>query len=252
MYRSAELARWQSLLRSFSPATILRWANRQFGRSLTFGSALTMEDQVLTSFISEQSLPISIFVLDTGRLHEASYTLLENTIQRYKAPIQLYFPDWEDIESMIGENGPNLFKQSVDLRKKCCFARKEKPLRRALDKKKAWITGLRREHWTAGPTLEPIEWDEARQLYKINPLWNWSREQLTNHVERNQVLVNPLHEQGFYNIGCEPCTRPIGPGEDPRDGQWWWESSKSKESELQLSASSTGPSKREKIARIQV
>lgn len=236
------LQQWQSILRQFSPSAILRWASRQFGDSLTLGSSLGMEDQLLTSLIAAQELPISVFVLDTGRFHEETYTLLEKTMQRYQSPIQLYFPDWEDVESMIGDYGPNLFKQSVELRKKCCFARKVKPLRRALKGKRAWITGLRQQQSAGRAAIQPIEWDEANQLYKINPLWNWSDEELKAQIERDQVLINPLHAQGYPSIGCEPCTRAVAPGEDPRAGRWWWEAPEHSECGLHIKPGLTNTS----------
>lgn len=234
-----QLAEWQSLLRSFSPATILRWAKRQFGSQLTFESSLKQEDQVLTSLISQQNLPISTFILDTGRLHEETYSLLEQTIARYKPPIQLYFPDWVDVETMIGEHGPNLFRQSVELRKQCCFARKTKPRRRALAGKAAVLTGNRSEHTSNQGKLEPIDWDEETGLYQINPLWNWSREKLASFIEENHVLVNPLHKEGFQTISCLPCSRATTQDEDPQVGQWWWEHETQKEDQLDLSPSLT-------------
>lgn len=240
MYQPTELAQWQSILKSFTPAAILRWAVRQFGPSLTFWSTLSREDQVLTSLISEQDLHLSIFVIDTGRLPEESYSLLENTVKRYTPKIRLYFPDWEDVESMIGDHGPNLFKQSIPLRKKCCFVRKERPLRRALAGKSALLTGLRRE-MTPDANTEPLEWDPSRELYKINPLWNWSEAQLTEYVERNQVEVNSLHSQGFARIGCEPCSRAISINDDPGAGQWWWEQSEETNHRLTLSPRSNCP-----------
>ena len=197
-----------------------------FPGQVVFSSSLGQEDQVLTDIIFKNNLPVKIFTIDTGRLFNETYELLDRTIARYKQPIHVYFPDAGDVESFVVEKGINSFYESVVNRKECCFIRKVKPLNRALKGAQVWITGLRSEQSDNRKSMSMIEWDENRELYKFNPLINWSFEEVLKYLKENQVPYNPLHDKGFISIGCAPCTRAIEPGEDPRAGRWWWETSK--------------------------
>ncbi len=191
-----------------------------------FSSSLGQEDQVITDAIFSTSLPIKVFTIDTGRVFNETYELLEKTNARYKRSIKVYFPDAADVEEFVHSKGINSFYESVDNRKECCYIRKVKPLNRALEGAKVWITGLRSEQSTNRNNMPLIEWDEKKELYKFNPLINWSYSEVIGYLKKNDVPNNSLHEQGFISIGCSPCTRAIEPGEDARAGRWWWESSK--------------------------
>ena len=193
---------------------------------VVFSSSFGQEDQVITDTIFNNNLPIKVFTLDTGRLFNETYELIERTTARYKQTIQVYFPDAGDVESFVTEKGINGFYESVDNRKECCFIRKVKPLKRALKGAKVWITGLRSEQSDNRKKMPMIEWDEDRQVYKFNPLINWSYDDVLKYIRENNVPYNPLHDKGFLSIGCAPCTRAIESGEDARAGRWWWESSK--------------------------
>lgn len=196
-----------------------------FPGETVFSSSLGQEDQVITDIIFRNNLPIKVFTLDTGRLFNEAYELLERTTARYKKSLEIYFPEAIDVEEFVASKGINGFYESVENRKSCCYIRKVKPLNRALKGARVWITGLRAQQSDNRKDMKMIEWDEDRQLYKFNPLINWSYDELMDYIRQYNVPYNPLHDKGFISIGCAPCTRAIEPGEDPRAGRWWWETS---------------------------
>ena len=196
-----------------------------FPGEILFSTSLGQEDQVITDIILKNKIPVEIFTLDTGRLFYESYELIERTNARYKTNLKIYFPDSTDVETFVSEKGVNSFYESVENRKLCCYIRKVKPLNRALKNAKVWVTGLRAEQSENRKDMPIISWDEEKQLYKFNPLINWSFDEVLNYIKENNVPYNPLHDKGFISIGCAPCTRAVEPGEDPRAGRWWWETS---------------------------
>ena len=196
-----------------------------FPGQVVFSSSLGQEDQLITDAIFKNDLAIKIFTIDTGRLFYETYDLLDRTNARYKKNISVYFPDFADVESFVNEKGVNSFYESVENRKECCFIRKVKPLNRALQGAKVWITGLRAEQSENRKDMKIIEWMEDKQLYKFNPLIKWSFDEVLDYLKEFNVPYNHLHDKGFISIGCAPCTRAIEPGEDPRAGRWWWETS---------------------------
>jgi len=196
-----------------------------FPGKVIFSSSMGQEDQVITDAIFKNKIPIKIFTLDTGRLFNETYELLERTMARYKQTIHVFFPDATDVENFVNTKGLNSFYESVENRKECCNIRKVKPLNRALQGAKVWITGLRSEQSESRKDLPMIEWSEEKQLFKFNPLINWHYDQVLFYLKEFNVPYNYLHDKGFISIGCAPCTRAIEPGEDPRAGRWWWETS---------------------------
>lgn len=194
-----------------------------------FASSLSAEDQAILHIIATQNLPIRVITLDTGRLFEETYGLLEKSRLRYKINIEVIFPDYKEVEKLVNEKGINLFYYSVENRRMCCGVRKVEPLKRALDGMKIWITGLRRQQSQTREHAQLLEWDELNGLLKFNPLITWTDEQLWNFIHSHQIPYNPLHDKGYPSIGCEPCTRAIQPGEDVRAGRWWWESQEGRE-----------------------
>ena len=202
---------------------ILAWASDRFGTSVTIASSLGAEDQVLAHMVSRMERPIAIFTLDTGRMFNESYDLLERTRRELGVPIVPFFPDAAQVEEMVREEGVNLFYRSIELRKRCCGVRKVEPLRRALAGKLAWITGLRRSQSVTRAALAPVEWDAQNGLLKISPLASWSEDEVWGYIRAHRVPYNALHDRGFPSIGCAPCTRAVEPGADPRSGRWWWE-----------------------------
>lgn len=203
----------------------IRLVTALFPGEVVFSSSLGQEDQVLTDVIFKNNLPVKIFTIDTGRLFNETYELLDRTTARYKKPIQVYFPETADVETFVAEKGINSFYESVDNRKQCCYIRKVIPLNRALKGAKVWITGLRAEQSNNRQQMSMIEWAEDKQLYKFNPLIRWSYDEMISYINEYNVPYNRLHDKGFISIGCAPCTRAIEPGEDARAGRWWWEAS---------------------------
>ena len=203
----------------------LRLVSGFFPGKVVFSSSLGQEDQVLTDVIFKNDLPVRIFTIDTGRLFNETYELLDRTTSRYKKNIQVYFPEAADVEEFVASKGINSFYESVENRKECCHIRKVKPLNRALKGAQVWITGLRAEQSNNRHDMPMIEWSEEKQLYKFNPLINWTYQQMLDYINQFNVPYNRLHDKGFISIGCLPCTRAVEPGEDARAGRWWWETS---------------------------
>jgi phosphoadenosine phosphosulfate reductase len=210
----------ERIARDFSPAV--------------FASSLAAEDMVLTDMILKAGLPISIFSLETGRLHKETLDVLDKVKAHYGHDIKLYQPQPEAVEDYVSKNGLNAFYDSVEMRKGCCYVRKVEPLGRALAGNKAWVTGQRRAQSTTRAELAVQEDDAAHGMQKFNPLADWSEADVWEYIRTNNVPYNALHDRGYPSIGCEPCTRAIQPGEDVRAGRWWWENADSKECGLHL------------------
>jgi len=212
-------------LSTYSPEEGLRWVSAHYADKAAFSTALGLEDQVITHLIGNNKLDIRIFTLDTGRLFQETYDVLDLTQKKYNTPIHTYFPESSAVQNLVTAKGPNSFYDSVENRKECCHLRKVEPLKRALKDVQLWITGVRAEQSANRSTMKLVEWDEQHQLMKYNPLLNWTEQDVLTFVELNSVPVNSLHKKGYPSIGCAPCTRAILPGEDIRAGRWWWESS---------------------------
>ncbi len=211
------------------PEELLKYFLSSFSRKIALASSFGVEDQVLIDMIVKIDPHTKIFTLDTGRLFYETYDLIERTSNKYKVDIKVFFPSSQEVEEMVNEKGINLFFQSVENRKECCRVRKIEPLKRAFKGLDVWICGLRREQSVTRIDMQPIEWDDANGLIKINPLIDWSEQMVWNYIREHKVPYNPLHDKGFASIGCQPCTRAIEPGEDVRAGRWWWENPDTKE-----------------------
>jgi phosphoadenosine phosphosulfate reductase len=203
---------------------------------VVFASSLGAEDMVLTDLIARHQPDIAIFSLDTGRLPQETYDLMQEVRRYYDIPLAVYFPDGRLIEEYVARHGANGFYDSVENRKGCCFARKVEPLRRALKGKGAWITGMRRDQAVTRGTLELSSWDEDNGLQKFNPLLEWSNNDVWTYIRQHDVPYNKLHDEFYPSLGCAPCTRSVTPGEDVRAGRWWWEDPASKECGLHVSS----------------
>ncbi|MCE7064281.1 phosphoadenylyl-sulfate reductase [Dyadobacter sp. CY326] len=200
-----------------------------FPGEVVFSTSLGYEDQVITDFILNNNLNITIFTLDTGRLFSETYMTLQKTNNRYDTKIKVYYPQTDSVETLVSTKGPLSFYDSVENRKECCFIRKVEPLNRALKGAKIWVTGIRAEQSGNRHDMPQLEWDEAHQLVKFHPILHWSFEEVKGYVKSNGIPYNPLHDKGFVSIGCAPCTRAIQEGEDFRAGRWWWEDESKKE-----------------------
>ena len=195
-------------------------------KNIAFSTSLGQEDQVLTDVIFKNNHPIKVFTLDTGRLFEQTYDVLDKTQKKYNKSISSFAPDNNELEALLDSKGPYSFYDSIENRKECCSIRKINPLQKALKGVDLWITGLRASQSNSRSTLSFFSYDDAFGLPKFNPLVNWTLEEVENYLEQNNVPQNSLHKKGYVSIGCEPCTRAVKPGEDIRSGRWWWEESK--------------------------
>lgn len=196
---------------------------------VALASSLGLEDQVLTDMICRIAPSTPIFTLDTGRLFPETYSLIERTNLTYGIRIRLYFPDYREVEQMVADHGVNPFYESIEKRRLCCRIRKIDPLKRAFAGLDAWICGLRHDQSVTRAGLHTVEWDAQNGLLKINPLIDWSEQQVWDYIRAHGVPYNRLHDQGFPSIGCQPCTRAVKPDEDIRSGRWWWEDPDHKE-----------------------
>ena len=212
-----------------SAEEIVRWAADTFGSQIAFASSFGAEDVALIDIISRVAPELPMFTLDTGRLHDETYEVMERVRTRYQLPILSQFPDREAVEKLEREKGYFSFRESIENRKECCGIRKVVPLKRALSGLNAWMTGLRREQSVTRTEMQALEWDEGNGIAKVNPLIDWTEKQTWDYIKTNNVPYNALHDRGFPSIGCAPCTRAIKPGEDVRAGRWWWENPENKE-----------------------
>lgn len=211
------------------PAEVLSWFAREYPGKVTFSTSLGAEDQYITHLIAVNRLPVHIFTLDTGRMFQETYDLLAITRAKYSLDIRAYFPDTVAVEQMVSEKGINLFYESVENRKRCCNVRKIGPITRALQGMEVWVTGMRRDQSVTRTGSQLVEWEPHHKVLKVNPIIDMSWEQVMAEVRTLGIPVSELHSKGYPSIGCLPCTRPVGPGEDIRSGRWWWEMPEHKE-----------------------
>ena len=210
-----------------SALALLRTAQQKHGGGLVYPSSFGAEASVLIDLICRHIQPIPVLTLDTGRLPQATYDVIEAVERRYGIRVQVVFPDEREVERMVREFGVNLFRHSVEGRKLCCQVRKVNPLNRALADKQAWITGRRRDQSEGRAELQAIEKDPVYGLIKYNPLLAWSWDDIWEYIRAHDVPYNKLHDHFYHSIGCECCTRAIAVGEDERAGRWWWENEES-------------------------
>lgn len=203
---------------------------------VAFANSLGAEDMVLTDLIAKYQPDIEMFSLDTGRLPQETYDLMQEVRTRYSTPLTVYFPDNAAVERYVAQHGVNGFYDSVENRKACCFVRKVEPLRRALTGRGAWITGMRRDQAVTRGNLEVSSFDAEQGLQKFNPLLDWSNAEVWAYIKRCDVPYNRLHDRFYPSIGCAPCTRQVTPGEDIRSGRWWWENPENKECGLHIAS----------------
>ena len=227
---------------SLSAQDILTWGLENFtdkiALSCSFGAP---EGLVLLDMMHRIDPAARVFVLDTGRLPQATYDLIDRVRDRYDKTVEVIFPAAERVQSMVSDGGLNLFYESVEKRELCCRIRKVEPLNRFLSGLDAWVTGLRRDQSSARNKTAKIEIDRAHEgIAKLNPIADWSREQVLDYVKEHDVPINRLHAEGYPSVGCAPCSRPIGPGDDPRSGRWWWEESDLKECGIHLEENGSG------------
>ena len=196
---------------------------------VAFSTSLGLEDQAILHAIATSGAGIDVFTLDTGRHFPETLDTLDASERRYGTKIRVVAPDASEVEELVARDGIYGFRLAVENRKSCCEVRKVLPLRRALAGASGWITGLRRSQSSERAQVPFAAWDAEHSLIKLNPIADWTFEQVEAYVATNDIPVNALHARGFPSIGCQPCTRAIKPGEDIRAGRWWWENEDGKE-----------------------
>jgi phosphoadenosine phosphosulfate reductase len=201
---------------------------REHGK-VVYANSLGAEAMVLTDIIFTDVPGIDMVSIDTGRLHEETYELLEKLQRRYKKPIRVLYPDGAAVEQLVTAQGINGFFHSPEARVACCNVRKVVPFKRVVEGYSAWVTGVRREQSKTRSQGQPVEWDAQHGLHKVSPLLDWTEEQIWAYIRARNLPYNALHDKQFPSIGCAPCTRAILPGEDHRAGRWWWENAEARE-----------------------
>ncbi|MCI1247236.1 MAG: phosphoadenylyl-sulfate reductase [Prevotella sp.] len=222
--KARQVEQLNQLLRNAPAEEVVRYFLDAFQGRIALSSSLSIEDQVLTDIIVKENPSSRIFTLDTGRLFPETYQLIDRTNLTYNIKIEVFFPDYREVQRMVREEGINLFYQSIESRHRCCQIRKLEPLHRAMQGLDAWICGLRRQQSITRKDMQLVEWDDIHQLIKVNPLINWDEDEVWAYIRKHHVPYNKLQDQNYPSIGCEPCTRAVKPGEDIRAGRWWWES----------------------------
>ncbi|HEY4042479.1 MAG TPA: phosphoadenylyl-sulfate reductase [Rhodopila sp.] len=218
-----------------SPARLRLLARHITGQPV-FTTSFGLEDQTLTHLIVESGIDCRFVTLDTGRLFPQTHAVWAETEQRYGIQVEAFHPRSDALSSLVRDQGINGFYHSVGARHACCGVRKVEPLNRALLGAAAWLTGLRADQSDTRQDFDFVSIDAERQLLKVNPLLDWSREQVAALVRDAGVPHNTLHAEGFLSIGCAPCTRAVAPGEPERAGRWWWEHDQTRECGLHLTA----------------
>ena len=213
-----------------TPAEILRTGIETAQGPVSLACSFSLEDVAIIDIAHRAGLTLGVFAIDTGRLNEETYEVADALTERYRLKIDWYFPRHEDVEDLERTSGLFSFRESTDKRKECCAIRKVEPLSRALKGLSGWVTGMRREQSPTRSELQAIERDDLNGgILKINPLLDWSEEQLLSYTTEQRLPKNRLYSQGYRSIGCAPCTRAVGEGEDARAGRWWWENPDTKE-----------------------
>lgn len=214
-----------------SAQEVLKWALDTFGTRVALASSFGAEDvAVIDMMVKVDKNRTRVFTLETGRLNQETYDVMDAIRARYGIQIEAFFPDQKEVEDMIRSKGMNLMYESVENRKLCCEIRKVHSLNRALSNLDGWITGLRKDQVATRSTTKKIEIDAVHGgILKLNPIADWSSDMVWDYIRKNNIPYNALHDKGFPSIGCEPCTRAVQPGEDARAGRWWWENAAAKE-----------------------
>jgi phosphoadenosine phosphosulfate reductase len=221
---------------------ILTWAIGKYHPRLVLSASFgAPEGMVLLDMMHRIEPASRVFVLDTGRLHQATFDLIDRVRDRYDKQVEVVFPRAEDVQEMVRARGTNHFYESLENRKLCCRVRKVEPMRRYLKDFDAYVTGLRRDQGVTRSDTPKVTLDVGNGgLVKINPIADWTHARVMEYVAERNVPINRLHAKGYPSVGCEPCTRAIGPGDDPRSGRWWWENEDTRECGLHTSEDQSG------------
>jgi phosphoadenosine phosphosulfate reductase len=220
-----------------SPAERIAQLRRETAGRIVFTTSFGLEDQAILHLLSERDNDIEVVTLDTGRLFPETHTLWAEVEHRYGRRIRGVYPRHDDLEALVERQGINGFYETHEARTACCYVRKVEPLNRALAGARGWIAGLRADQSAQRRDMALVAADADRGLIKLNPFFDWTREEVLAFISANNVPINPLHAKGFASIGCAPCSRAIAPGEPERAGRWWWEEKGKKECGLHVGRS---------------
>ena len=227
----SDIAALNDELQAKSPKQIIKFALEKYDSiAISFSGA---EDVVLLDMALKYRPDLTVFTLDTGRLHIETYEYLEKVRKHYGIKLEVLTPEAEALQAFVAEKG--LFSFYDDGHKECCGVRKIAPLRKKLLTLDAWITGQRKDQSPSTRAevntveIDPTFHTDDNHLVKFNPLANWTSKQVWDYIRMFEVPFNPLHLNGFVSIGCQPCTRPTMPNQHEREGRWWWEESTQKE-----------------------
>jgi len=210
---------------------LLTWALKTFAPKIALSCSFGAPEGLALLDMLHRIDPASrVFVLDTGRLPQATYDLIDRVRDRYDKRVEVVFPEASAVSAMVQARGMNLFYESIENRQLCCRLRKVEPLQRHLAGLDAWVTGLRRDQGVTREDTAKVQLDAAHGgIVKVNPIADWTHEQVLAYVRTHDVPINRLHAEGYPSVGCDPCSRAIAPGDDPRAGRWWWESPETRE-----------------------
>ena len=212
------------------PEDVLRWVLDELHPDIALATSFQASGMVLIDMLMNINPEARIFTLDTGRLNQETYDIIDVVRGKYDTDIEVQFPDKEEVEEMVKQHGMNLFYRGKYKRLLCCQIRKTNPLNKMLKGLKGWITSIRRDQTESRAETNRFEIDELHGgIIKVNPLIDWKEDEIWKYIRANNVPYNKLHDMGYPSIGCQPCTRAVKPGEDPRAGRWWWESDSEKE-----------------------
>ena len=227
---ASELDALSQDFQSKSAQEVLEWALDQFHPKISLASSFGAEDVVLIDMLHKINPQARVFTLETLRLPQETHDVMARITEKYSIDIEVFSPEPVAVDNMVKENGLDLFYESIENRKLCCGIRKVEPLGRALSELDAWTAGLRSDQTATRAAASKVELDTAHgSRIKINPLLDWTWDQVWDYIKENDIPYNALHDKNYPSIGCEPCTRAVKPGEDPRAGRWWWEQDGSQE-----------------------
>jgi len=199
----------------FAPAEeVVRWAVAMFGHRMAV--AASMQDTTLSHLVGSALPGVDVLFLDTG-YHFAETLQTRDRVSRLLPVTVVNVTPRQSVAEQDAEFGPRLHERDPDL---CCFLRKVDPLATALDGYDAWVSGLRREESPSRANAPVVGWDAKHGKVMVNPIARWTEDDVTRYQVKHQLPVHPLIAQGFPSIGCEPCTRRVEPGADPRSGRW--------------------------------
>ena len=214
-----------------SAQEILTWTVKNFHPQLALSCSFGAPEGLVLLDMMHRIDPASrVFVIDTGRLPQATHDLIDRVRARYDKRVEVIFPRAEEVQSMVAAKGMNLFYESIENRQLCCRVRKVEPLKRYLADLDAWVTGLRRDQNLTRADTPKLEIDYAHGgMVKVSPIAGWTRAEVMDYARAHEVPINRLHDRGYPSVGCDPCSRGIESGEDLRAGRWWWEKPETRE-----------------------